>query len=187
MKCLSNTPVSSMTGSAKTATRTLAKLCLSLIWVVVLIGLELGSVRGQDAAPGAGSMLSSQFTQSATSALVGIHQAKQNIATVLTKNLPNAYYNPDLAARAYEQVRTAQVGATTDGDKDAALLLNSYFMKVKNWADKYKEARRSMNATRTMGEDFLREDTDWQAIETCEKALNNVLIHRAYNDVPSCR
>lgn len=125
--------------------------------------------------------------QSATSALIAIHQAKQNIATVVTKNLPLAYYNPDLAARAYDQVRQSQIAATTNGDQQAAALLNSYFTNVKTWADKYKADRQSMNATNTMGEDILSDDAGWQAIESCEKAFNTMLANRVYNNIPSCQ
>jgi hypothetical protein len=130
--------------------------------------------------------LSAAFTKPATSALIAIHQAKQNIANVVAKNLPIGYYNPNLAAQAYDQVRQAQIAATTNGDQQAAALLDKYFTKVKAWAEQYKAARQSMNATRTMGENMLAQDSGWQAIETCEKAFNAMLVNRVYNEIASC-
>ena len=131
--------------------------------------------------------LSKEFLQPATSALISIHQAKQNIANVISKNLPIGYYDPSLAAQAYDQVRQSQIAATTNGDHQAATLLNSYFAKVKAWADQYKADRESMNASRTMGEDFLSDDTVWQAIQACEKGFNEMLASRAYKDIAECK
>ena len=137
--------------------------------------------------PESSTALSSGFLRPATSALVALHQAKQNIADVVTKNLPIGYYNPNFAAQAYDQVRQSQIAAKTSGDQNAANLLNSYFTKVKTWAEKYKAARQSLNATNTMGgPDMLKDDPDWQAIESCEKDLNTMLGNRVYNDIASC-
>lgn len=131
--------------------------------------------------------LSAPFTKSATSALVAIHQAKQNIANVVSKNLPIGYYDPSLAARAYDQVRQSQIDASTNGDQQAAAQLNSYVTKVKTWAEQYKAARQSMNASRTMGENMLAQDAGWQAVESCEKGLNTMLVNRVYHEIASCR
>jgi hypothetical protein len=130
--------------------------------------------------------LSAAFTKPATSALIAIHQAKQNIANVVSKNLPLGYYNPDLAAQAYDQVRQSQMAATTNGDQQAAALLGKYFTKVKTWAEQYKVARQSLNATKTMGENMLAHDSGWQAIESCEKAFNTMLVNRVYHEIASC-
>jgi hypothetical protein len=121
--------------------------------------------------------LSKAFTQSATTALIAI---------LVSKNQPIGYYNPNLAAQAYDQVRQSQIAASTGGDQQAATLLNAYFMKVKTWAEQYKAARESMNATNTMGENMLAQDSGWQAIESCEKSFNTMLINRVYNDIPAC-
>jgi hypothetical protein len=130
--------------------------------------------------------LSAAFTKPATSALIAIHQAKQNIANVVSKNLPLGYYNPDLAAQAYDQVRQSQIAATTNGDQQAAALLGKYFTKVKTWGEQYKVARQDMDATNTMGENMLAQDSGWQAIESCEKAFNTMLVNRVYNEIASC-
>jgi hypothetical protein len=158
---------------------------LICVLLVTLVGFRFAFA--QESGANAEDKLSRQFTQSATSAMVSIHQVKQSIATVLTKNLPSGYYDPALGAQAYEKVRTAQVNAATNGDQQAATLLNSYFTKVKDWAEKHKSDRQSMNATQTMGQDWLSQDPAWQSIEACEKALNTVLIDRAYKNIPSCQ
>jgi hypothetical protein len=159
----------------------------SLICVLLLAFVGFRFAFGQDSVANTEDKLSRQFTQSATSAMVSIHQVKQSISTILTKNLPSGYYDPALGAQAYEKVRTAQVDATTNGDQQAAILLNSYFTKLKDWAEKHKSDRQSMNATNTMGQDWLSQDSDWQTIEACEKALNTVLIDRVYKNIPSCQ
>jgi hypothetical protein len=130
--------------------------------------------------------LSRQFTQSATSAMVSIHQVKQNVARILESNLPSGYYDPQLSAKAYEDFRAAETNATTHGDQQTATLLSSYFTKVKSWVEKYKEQRKDMDATRTMGEDFLNDDPDWHAINTCEKELNSLLTSGSYSEIGSC-
>lgn len=157
-------------------------ICVVLL---TLVGFRFAS--GQDSDANTGDKLSRQFTQSATSAMVSIHQLKQSIATVVSKNLPGGYYNPDLGAQAYEKVRTAQDDATTSGDRQAATLLNSYFMKVKGWGEKYKADRQSMVATNTVRQDMLSQDSDWLTIQACEKALNTLLIDRVYNNISLCQ
>jgi hypothetical protein len=44
-----------------------------------------------------------------------------------------------------------------------------------------------MNATNTMGENLLAQDPGWHAIESCEKALNAMLLNRVYNNIGSCQ
>ncbi len=141
----------------------------------------------QSPSPASPDNLSAGFTKSATTALIAIHQSKQNIANVVTRNLPIGYYRPDLAAQAYDQVRQSQLDAITSGDQQAATLLNSYFTKVKTWAEQYKAARQSMDATDTMGENMLAQDSGWQEIESCEKQFNKMLINRVYNGIGSCQ
>ena len=158
-----------------------ATACLTIILLLILPSSGLAE------SPDSLDRLSTAFTQSATSALIAIYQSKQNIATVVKRNLPSAYYNPELAVRAYGQVRQSEIAATTNGDQQAAALLNSYFTKVKRWGDKYEAARQAMNATNTIGEDPLANDSDWQAIESCEKAFNTMLLKRVYNDIASCQ
>lgn len=160
-----------------------------MVCVLLLAFAGSGFARsaGQSSSSDSQDRLSTAFTQAATSAVIGIHQSKQNIANVVNKNLPSGYYNPNLAAQAYEQVRQAQIVAKTNGDQQAATLLNSYFTKVKSWAEKYKSDRQSMNATNTMGQDVLGQDPEWQAIESCEKGLNTMLTNRVYSDIASCQ
>lgn len=164
-------------------------VAVCLVFILLLAFADPGFARPawQTSPSDSQDRLSTAFLQEATSALIGIRQSKQNIADVVTKNLPNGYYNPNLAAQAYDQVRQAQIAAKTNGDQQAATLLNSYFMKVKSWAEKYKAARQSMDATTTMGQDFLAQDPQWQAIESCEKGLNTMLMNRVYSDVASCQ
>jgi hypothetical protein len=158
---------------------------LALTCILLLLLLRPGNSRAQDA--DTTTKLSRQFTQSATTALVSIHRTKENIATVVSKNLPGGYYNPNLAAQAYEHLRTAQLSANSDGDQQAALLLSSYFTKVKTWAEGHKVDRQSLNASRTMGENAISQDPDWQAIDSCEKALNAMLISGQYSSISSCQ
>jgi hypothetical protein len=141
---------------------------------------------GQNSSANAPEGLSRQFKHSANSAMVSIHQVKQNVARILESNLPTGYYDPQLSAKAYENVRAAETNATTHGDQQTAVLLSSYFTKVKSWVEKYKQQRQDMNATRTMGEDFLGDDPDWQAINTCEKELNSLLTSGTYSEIRSC-
>lgn len=152
----------------------------------VVLVLLLNAAMATAQAQGEENGLSKQFTQSAITAMASIHQVKESIATVVAKNLPGAYYNPRLGSQADLDVRSAQLQATTSADQEAATLLNSYFNKVRNWGLKYKSARESMNGTQTIDEKFLENDSEWQAIETCEKGLNAVLTARTYSNVPSC-
>lgn len=131
--------------------------------------------------------LSPAFLRSATSALVAIHECKQNVARVVSKNLPRGFYDPNLAARAFGQVEQTKIDASTDGDHQAATLLNSYVTKVKTWAERHKADRDAMNASRTMGEDPLAQDSDWQAIESCENGLKTMLSHRVFDEIAGCR
>jgi hypothetical protein len=166
----------------------------SFAWVVTLAVAALSACAAAQTQSGAlqspssdhQNGLSAAFTRPATSALIAIHQTKQNIANVVSKNLPLGYYNPDLAAQAYDQVRQSQIAATTNGDQKAATLLGKYFTKVKTWAEQYKVARQSLDATNTMGENMLAQDSGWQAIESCEKAFNTMLVNRVYNEIASC-
>ena len=165
-----------------------ATVCLTFILLLIAPspGFAAEPAR-QSSSSDSQDRLSAAFTGPATSALISIHQAKQNIANVVTKNLPLGYYDPKLAAQAYEQVRQSQIAATTNGDQQAATLLNSYFTKVKKWAEGYKAARQSMDATNTIaGPDMLADDSAWQAIESCEKDFNTMLLNRVYDEIASC-
>jgi hypothetical protein len=161
------------------------QVVFALTCILLLLLVRSGNANAQDA--DANTKLSRQFSQSATAALVSIHRAKENIATVVSKNLPGGYYNPNLAAQAYEQVRAAQLSANSNGDQQAATLLSSYFTKVRTWAEGHKLDRQSLNATRTMGENAMSQDQDWQAIDSCEQALNAMLISGQYSSIPSCQ
>jgi hypothetical protein len=161
---------------------TLPQACV-LLWLLAIPGL----MTAQDVGANANDQLSGKFVQSATVALVSIRDVKQNIATVLSKNLPSGYYDPKLGTDAYEKVRLADVSATTNGDQQAAKLLDTYFAKVKTWAESYKTDRANMNANRTMGEDFLSDDSVYQAIQACEKAYNTMLVNRSYLEIAECR
>ena len=153
-------------------------------WMILLLSFTVTSAIAQTQNDENG--LSKQFTESAITAMVSIHQVKESIATVVSKNLPGAYYDPHLASRAELDVRTTQLQATTSDDQQTAAMLNSYFSKLRNWGLKYKSARESMNGTNTTSEKFLENDADWQAILACEKGLNAMLTARSYNDIASC-
>src|SRR4051794_5201858 len=93
---------------------------------------------GQQSSASEQHKLSRQFTQSATSTMVSLHNVKQNAARILERNLPSGYYDHQLSAQAYENLRAAETNASTQGDQQTAGLLNSYFTKVKSWLEKYK-------------------------------------------------
>jgi hypothetical protein len=133
--------------------------------------------------------LSKGFMDAATRALVSIHSVKQSVLNIVENNLPtgSGYFDPKLGTTAYEQLRQAQIAATTSGDQQASTLLGNYFQQVKAWADKYKEARQSMDATNTMNRSDITEDPQLQGLDACEKGLNSMLISGVYSDVDSCQ
>ena len=148
-------------------------------------GFAVQPQQGQDADPQ--QKLSRGFMDAATSALVSIHSVKQNILNIVQNNLPSGYYDPKLATTAYEQMRQAQIAATTHGDQEAGALLGTYFQQVKSWAEKYKDARQNMDATHTMNRDNIAEDSQLQSIDACEKGLNSMIVSRVYTNVGSCQ
>jgi hypothetical protein len=119
--------------------------------------------------------------------MVSIHSVKQNILNIVQNNLPSGYYDPKLATTAYDQMRQAQIAATTNGDQQAAALLGTYFQQVKSWADKYKEARKDMDATDTMNRNDITQDPQLQSLDACEKGLNSMLVSGVYTNVDSCQ
>jgi hypothetical protein len=131
--------------------------------------------------------LSRGFAGAATSAMVSIHSVKQNILNIVQNNLPSGYYDPKLATTAYDQMRQAQIAATTNGDQQASALLGTYFQQVKSWADKYKEARKDMDATDTMNRNDITQDPQLQSLDACEKGLNSMLVSGVYTNVDSCQ
>jgi len=131
--------------------------------------------------------LSNGFMSAATSAMVSIHSVKQNILNIVQNNLPSGYYDPKLATAAYDQMRQAQIAAKTNGDQQAAALLGTYFQQVKSWAEKYKDARKDMDATNTMNRNDIMEDPQLQSLDSCEKGLNSMLVSRVYTNVDSCQ
>jgi hypothetical protein len=187
MELLPDTSVRQSDAAPHLSPRGRAGNALLLLSIFFLACMEIPLAFGQNPDAANGDALSREFNQSAISAMVSIHQAKDHMATVISKNLPGAFYDPGLAAEAYEKVRMAEVSATTTGDQQTASLLTSYFTKIKNWADKYKADRQNMNATRTMTHDLLAKDSEWQSIEACEKALNTLLVNRTYAPIGSCQ
>jgi len=133
--------------------------------------------------------LSKGFMDAGTQALASIHSVKQRVLTIVENNLPAASgnFDPQLGTAAYEKVRQAQIAATTSGDQQSATLLGNYFKQVKAWADKYKEARQSMDATNTMNRSDITQDPQLQMLDACEKGLNSMLISGTYSSVDSCQ
>lgn len=166
------------------STRSVSLVFCAGVFVLILSPRLQGQ---QDANANSHDMLSRQFTKSATTAMVSIHELKESIANVISKNLPNGSYNPTLAARAYQGLRAAELDATSEGDNKTVPLLDFYFTKVRTWGNKYSTERRSLNATDTMGENVLDNDSDWIAIQACEKSLNSLLRDRKYNYIHLCK
>lgn len=163
--------------------RVLALALVSLILTSRLLASPIW--QAQDADPQ--QKLSKGFMDAATSALVSIHSVKQNILNIVVNNLPSGYYDPKLGTAAYQQVRQAQIAASTNGDQQAATLLGNYFQQVKTWAEGYKEARQNMDATNTMNKNDITQDPQLQSLDACEKGLNSMLVSGSYSPVDSCQ
>jgi hypothetical protein len=158
--------------------RVLLALCLL---VITPVG------RTQDAQDSS-QVLSRDFVLSATGALARLHSVKQNMVEVNSSRMPGVEYNKDLAVQAYEKIREAQVNAKSSGDQSTADMLTSYAKRLQGWGEQYRSARESMDASKTMGEDEVRNDPDLQTMDECERGLAAALKRGSYTEeIRSCR
>lgn len=131
--------------------------------------------------------LSQEFTNAALGELAQMREWKGAIETMIAMQIPvTGTYLQDYHARAEEGLRFASVAATTPSDHSAYQLLQSGFNTLANWADSAVANRQALNATRTLGENVLKNDPVLEKISNCGKFLSSMLVSGNYSDSPSC-
>jgi len=89
--------------------------------------------------------------------------------------------------RASESVALASSAASTDSDYRGLELLKNEFTNVKDWSDRFVEARMSMSAANlTVSEDALKNDEEAQKSLGCGQFLAQMFAGGAFQDDASC-
>ena len=131
--------------------------------------------------------LSSKFSQAAIAALVQIHRWKEKVLADAKSTLPSPTFGKHLKTEAFESLRQAQLSSTTQGDKRAGETLQHLFSNVNVWADKLIQARKNLDATRSMDPNAFERDDELIKIVDCERSYNAMLGTGVYTDIAPCR
>ena len=90
-------------------------------------------------------------------------------------------------AQAAHSVNLASSATATDGDRNAAQLLNHEFDAVNQWSDKLIEARKSMDTGKyALSADALRNEPLSQKIIDCGHFLGSMFGSGSFKDDPAC-
>jgi len=100
---------------------------------------------------------------------------------------PAPNFGKYLKIKARESVSQARLHATTEGDHQASMALESLLGKMTAWTDRLTSARTRLDATHAMNPDSVENDDDFRAINGCGQALHSVLLQGTFSDVPQCR
>ena len=89
--------------------------------------------------------------------------------------------------QASQSLQLAQAAASTDGDHNAAQLLQNAFDLVQKWSDKLVAAKQSMDTAKyTTSPNALRDDPLSQKLITCGHFLTQMLGSATFQDDASC-
>lgn len=134
------------------------------------------------------SGLSRDFMKAGIEAIAGMREW----ASTLAYAIQNGYqvtegWASDYRARAAQSVKIASISAVTEGDRNAAQLLNHEFESVEGWSDKLVQARTSMDAAKyVLSADALRSDPLSEKIISCGRFLVSMLGSGNFQDDGSC-
>lgn len=137
--------------------------------------------------PGAPPKLSKDFSNAALVEIAQMREWKGAIETMIRLQVPadQAWFQ-DYHDRVEGSLRLANVAASTAPDHDAFRLLDNEFANLASWAGSAVEARRALNATRTMSPDVLQNDQALQKISNCAQFLSTMLVSGMFTDNPVC-
>lgn len=106
--------------------------------------------------------------------------------------IQNGYPVQDAWAANYQQkaaqgMRSAEIAATTNGDKNALQLLTNEYQGVRTWSDKLVHASQSMNTAKySMSPGSLKAEPESQKLITCWQFLGSMLSSGSFQDDDSC-
>lgn len=90
--------------------------------------------------------------------------------------------------QASQNLQLADAAASTDGDRNAALLLHHAFDMVQRWSDQLVTAKKSMDTAKyTTSPNALREDPLSQKLINCGHFLTQMLGSGTFQDDGSCQ
>ena len=131
--------------------------------------------------------MSRDFASGGLAAVALMRDWRVSIELLISFHLPvTGTYFQDAEDRAQQGLAQAGVLATTGPDHSAYQLLQNEFVILKLWADDAIATASRLDATRTMGPDVLKNDTQRQKIADCGNALGSMLVGLRFTDIPSC-
>jgi hypothetical protein len=153
-------------------------------------GLASGSAEPAAALPPSNSSaLSQEFMKAGIEEIARLREW----ATTLGSAIRGGYGVTDEWVNSYrdqasQNLQLADVAASTDGDRNAALLLHHAFDLVQRWSDQLVTAKRSMDTAKyTNSPNALREDPLSQKILHCGHFLTQMLGSGTFRDDASCQ
>jgi hypothetical protein len=151
------------------------------------IVLAIPDSNGGTTAAGAAPRLSKEFSGAALVEIALMREWKGGMETMIRLQVPadQAWFQ-EYHDRAEEGLRMAKVSASTPPDHDAVQLLDNEFTSLANWAGNAFDARRALNATRTVSPDVLQNDQTLQKISNCAQFLSTMLVSGVFTDNPAC-
>jgi hypothetical protein len=134
------------------------------------------------------SALSQEFMKAGIEEIARLREWATTLASAIrggygvTDEWVNSYRD-----QASQSLQLAEAAASTDGDRNAALLLHHALELVQQWSDKLVAAKKSMDTAKyTTSPNALREDPLSQKIIICGHFLTQMLGSAAFQDDVSC-
>jgi hypothetical protein len=131
--------------------------------------------------------LSPEFQRAAINALTQAREYKGVVVGVLQMGAPvtGTWLQTD-EGQAISAVAQAQIAASTDGDRNALVLLQNGFSQLQDWANGALAERKAMNATRSISENALQNDPALAKLANCGKSFGRMIASGTFADDQSC-
>jgi hypothetical protein len=134
------------------------------------------------------SALSQEFMKAGIEGIARLREWATTLASAIrggygvTDEWVNGYRD-----QASQTLQLADAAASTDGDRNAALLLHHAFDMVQRWSDQLVTAKKSMDTAKyTISPNALRQDPLSQKVINCGHFLTQMLGSGTFHDDGSC-
>ena len=134
------------------------------------------------------SSLSRGFMQAGIEEMALLREWGSAIAYAIQNGYPiQEAWATNYQQKAAQGKSTAEIAATTGGDKNAMILLTNEYEGVRDWSDRLVKASKDMNTAKySMSPGKLKDDPQSQKLIACWHFLGSMLSSGSFQDDSSC-
>jgi hypothetical protein len=132
--------------------------------------------------------LSADFQRTAIAALSEMREYKGVMEGVVQSGTPvSGHWIQNYETHAQAAMAQTAAAASSEVDHRVLALLQNGWGQLESWAHGVAADRKAMNATRSMSENALANDSALAKITECGGALSQVVTSGTFSEVASCR